>query len=84
MLIAALILAQAASSVPANTTTAPAATQKPTAKAECRMVEETGSRISKRVCRLDKEWDALARDAQDDLASSRNGHGEGMNSGDPR
>lgn len=72
MLIAALILAQATASVPANTTPAPAAGQKPTAKVECRMIEETGSRISKRICRLDKEWELLAQDAQDDLRNSRN------------
>jgi hypothetical protein len=80
--VAALMLAQAAAPAPA--TPARAAGQKPTAKLECRMVMETGSRIPTRVCRLNKEWELLARDAQDDLNSSRNGHGVGMNSGDPR
>jgi hypothetical protein len=71
MFIAALILAQAATAAPA---TPPAATpgQKPTAKIECRAVMETGSRIPTKVCRLDKEWDLLAKDAQDDMRTSRN------------
>ena len=43
-----------------------------TAKIECRMVQEPGSRIPTKVCRLDKEWDALAKDAQADMNSSRN------------
>ena len=31
----------------------------------------SGSRIPTKVCRLDKEWELLARDAQDDLRDSR-------------
>jgi len=69
MLITALMLAQV---------TAPAATpvqakgETPTAKVECRMVQEAGSRIPTKVCRLDKEWELLSKDAQDDMRSSRN------------
>jgi hypothetical protein len=68
MLITALMLAQA------TTATAPAPAQghAPTAKVECRMIQETGSRISTKVCRLDKEWALLAKDAQDDLNRSAN------------
>jgi hypothetical protein len=71
MFIAALILAQAATAVPA-TPSAAAPGQKPTAKVECRMITELGSRIPTRICRLDKEWELLAKDAQDDLRNSRN------------
>jgi hypothetical protein len=69
MLITVLMFAQI---------TAPAATpvqakdQTPTAKVECRMVQEAGSRIPTKVCRLDKEWELLSKDAQDDMRSSRN------------
>jgi hypothetical protein len=70
MFISALMLVQAATSAP---TTPPAALgQKPTAKVECRMITELGSRIPTRICRLDKEWELLAKDAQDDLRNSRN------------
>ena len=62
----------------------PAAAGTPTAKVECRMVQEPGSRIPTKVCRLDKEWDLLAKDAQDDIAGSRNGRGVGQNSSDSR
>jgi hypothetical protein len=63
-----LAAAQAtAQSVPAAAN-APA----PTAKIECRMVQEPGSRIPTRICRLEKEWELLAKDVQDDLKSSRN------------
>jgi hypothetical protein len=48
------------------------------------MITEPGSRIPNRVCRLDKEWEALAKDAQDDVASSRNGRGVGVQSNDSR
>ena len=78
MFVAALMFAQAAAPTPAR----PA--QKPTAKVECRLEREVGSRIPTKVCRLDKEWELLARDAQDDLRNSRNSHGAGMTSGDPR
>jgi len=71
MFIAALILAQAATAVPAMPPAA-APGQKPTAKVECRMITELGSRIPTRICRLDKEWELLAKDAQDDLRNSRN------------
>jgi hypothetical protein len=72
-LFVALILAQAANAAaPAQAAKAPATPQQPTAKVECRMVADPGSRIPNRVCRLDKEWEALAQDAQDDLRSSRN------------
>ena len=67
MTIALTMLAQAA-----GTPATPAKAQTPTAKVECRMVADPGSRIPNRVCRLDKEWEALSKDAQDDLRSSRN------------
>ena len=67
-----LIFAQAATASPAamppigsKTTLAP------TAKVDCRMVQEVGSRIPVRICRLDNEWDLLAEDAQNDMRSSR-------------
>ena len=69
MLITALMLAQAAA--PAAAAPPPAQGQ-PTAKVECRMVQEAGSRIPSKVCRLDKEWELLSKDAQDDMRSSRN------------
>lgn len=85
MLMTALILANAAAAAPAaQPTSASANGQAPTAKVECRMVQEPGSRIPTKICRLDKEWELLAKDAQDDLRNSRNSHGAGMSSGDPR
>ena len=66
MLITALMLAQA------TTAAAPAQGQAPTAKVECRMIQEVGTRIPTKVCRLDKEWALLAKDAQDDLNRSAN------------
>lgn len=68
----------------AAATTPTAAGQAPTAKVECRMVQEPGSRIPTRICRLDKEWELLAKDTQDDMKSSRNGRGVGLNPGDDR
>jgi hypothetical protein len=65
MLITAMILAQA-------TSAAPAQGQAPTAKVECRLITEAGSRIPTKVCRLDKEWELLAKDMQDDLNRSSN------------
>ena len=50
----------------------PAKGQTPTAKIECRMIQEPGSRIPTKICRLDKEWDLLAKDAQDSVNTSRN------------
>ena len=70
MTIALTMLAQASAATPTTPTSARTAT--PTAKIECRMVADPGSRIPNRVCRLDKEWEALSKDAQDDLRSSRN------------
>jgi hypothetical protein len=81
ILIAVLMLSQAAA---ASAGPAPAPAQLPVANVECRMIMEPGSRIPTKVCRLDKEWELLARDAQDDIQGSRNSHGAGMNSGDPR
>ena len=69
MLITALMFAQAAAAAAAP---APAQGQTPTAKVECRLIQEVGSRIPERVCRLDKEWEMLAKDAQDDLNRSAN------------
>jgi len=84
MLVAALMLSQAAAAASAASTPAPTQAQLPTAKVECRMIMEPGSRIPTKICRLNKEWDLLAQDAQDDLRNSRNSRGAGMNSGDPR
>jgi hypothetical protein len=78
MFVGLLLLAQAAAAPP-NSQTARAQGQTPTAKVECRMVQEPGSRIPVRICRLDKEWEALAKDAQDDLRSSRNSRGVAVN-----
>ena len=69
MLITALMLAQATAAAAAP---APAQGQAPTAKVECRMIQEVGSRIPTRICRLDKEWELLAKDTQDDLNRSAN------------
>ena len=73
MFTTALIFAQAAAAasnaIPAvGSTTA----QTPTAKVECRMIAEAGTRIPARICRLDKEWELLAKDAQEDMRTSRN------------
>jgi hypothetical protein len=68
MLITALMLAQATTAA----APVPAQGQAPTAKVECRMIQETGSRISTKVCRLDKEWELLAKDAQEDMNRSVN------------
>ncbi len=85
MLMSALILAQAAAATPAAQPAASTASgHAPTAKVECRMIQEPGSRIPTKICRLDKEWELLAKDVQDDMASSRNGRGVGLNPGDGR
>jgi hypothetical protein len=68
--IALTMLAQAAAGAPATPPSAKA--EIPRAKVECRMIEDTGSRIQTKVCRLDKEWELLAKDTQDDLRNSRN------------
>ena len=83
MILAALVLAQAATVPPSKPAPPSAHGQLPTAKVECRMITEAGSRIPFRVCRLDKEWELLAKDAQDDVRSSRNGRGVADNP-DPR
>ena len=70
MLITAMILVQATSA--AATAPAPAQGQTPTAKVECRLITEAGSRIPTKICRLDKEWELLAKDVQDDLNRSSN------------
>lgn len=72
MLLSAVLLAQA-TATPASTPAPGTKTNlAPTAKVECRMVAEAGTRIPSRVCRLDKEWELLAKDAQDDMRTSRN------------
>jgi hypothetical protein len=68
--IALTMLAQATAGTPAAPPSEKG--QIPRAKVECRMVEDTGSRIPTKVCRLDKEWELLAKDTQDDLRTSRN------------
>ena len=68
MLITALMISQATSA----SATVPAHCTAPTAKVECRMFQETGSRLSSKVCRLDKEWELLAKDAQEDMNRSVN------------
>lgn len=77
MTIALTMLAQAAAGTPATPPSAKA--ELPRAKVECRMIEDTGSRIATKVCRLDKEWELLAKDAQDDLRTSRNRRTAGSN-----
>ena len=73
LLLTTLMFAQAAVATPASTPTVGTTTgMAPTAKVECRMVAEAGTRIPSRVCRLDKEWELLAKDAQEDLRTSRN------------
>jgi hypothetical protein len=69
-MIATLLLISAAAAAEAPAT--PAKAQLPTDRVECRMIQETSSRIPIRVCRLSQEWELLAKDAQDDLRSSRN------------
>jgi hypothetical protein len=68
MITALLMLAAAPSQVLAT----PASSTTPTDKVECRMIQEATSRIPNRVCRLSREWELLAQDAQEDLRSSRN------------
>ena len=58
LFVAALIFAQPAAAAAATPG------QKPTAKVECRLEREVGSRIPTKICRLDKEWELLAKDAQ--------------------
>jgi len=77
MLVSLFVLAAAPAAAAANSAT-PAA-QLPTAKVECRMVKEAGSRIATRICRLDKEWELLSKDAQDDWRNSRNSREVGLN-----
>lgn len=73
LLLTTLMFAQAAAATPASAPTAGTTTEMaPTAKVECRMVAEAGTRIPSRICRLDKEWELLAKDAQEDMRTSRN------------
>ena len=67
-MITALLLLAAAPAAQAT----PAAANLPRDKVECRRIMEGHSRIPVRVCRLSKEWELLAEDAQKDLQTSRN------------
>jgi hypothetical protein len=71
MLLTAMLFAEATAQA-AMPTPGTKTNQAPTAKVECRMVAEAGTRIPTRICRLDKEWELLAKDAQDDMRTSRN------------
>jgi hypothetical protein len=81
MVLSLLALAAVQTAQPAPT---PAADQKPADKMECRNITEPGSRIPSRVCRLHSEWEQMAKATQDDVNSTRNGRGVGINPADPQ
>ena len=67
-----LLIAAAAQAVAAPSPAAPAAKEKKV----CQTAEDVSSRIRyQRVCKTQSEWDAIAKQTQDDLNSSRNDRG---------
>ena len=73
-----LILAAAVQAVaPATAVQAPAPAKE---KKVCQTAEDVSSRIRyQRVCKTQSEWDAIAKDTQADLESSRNRRGTAPN-----
>ena len=69
MLLVSLILLAAADTSPA---TATAKITPPEKKVVCRSEAEIYSRIARRVCRTQAEWDEMAKQTQRDLENSRN------------
>jgi hypothetical protein len=41
-------------------------------KIVCKLVTETGTKISTRVCRTNADWEQMYKDTQEDLSTSRN------------
>ena len=74
MLLGTLLLILAPESTVART---PAAV--PADKVICRLEYEVYSRIPKRVCGTQAEWDQMYKETQEDLRSSRNKRGTAPN-----
>jgi hypothetical protein len=73
LIIAAAV--QTAVPAPAAPATAPAKEKK-----VCQTAEDVSSRIRyQRVCKTQSEWDAIAKETQADLESSRNDRGTAPN-----
>jgi hypothetical protein len=68
MILAALLLISAPEAT-GNSVEPPA---KPQEKLICRMEYEAYSRIPKRVCGTQAEWDQMYKETQEDLGNSRN------------
>jgi len=57
----------------------PPATVKPGAeKMKCQLIYQARSRIPDRLCLTQSEWDKIAKENSDDLASSRNQRSAGL------
>lgn len=52
---------------------------KPVEKVICRMEYEAYSRIPKRICGTQAEWDQMYKETQEDIRSSKNGRGTAPN-----
>jgi hypothetical protein len=67
-----LIMAAAAQAVAPPAVVAPAAADKKV----CQVAEDVSTRIRyQKICKKQSEWDAIAKETQADLESSRNDHG---------
>ena len=67
MLVSALMLMWTAQPVPATNGSAPAAAT----KRVCRTEQEIHSRIPRRICRTQAEWDEISRDAAESMRRTR-------------
>ena len=71
-----LVIAAAAQAVASPAPAAPAVKEKKV----CQTAEDVSSRIRyQRICKTQREWDAIAKQTQDDLNSSRNDRGVAPN-----
>jgi hypothetical protein len=73
MIAAALLLAAQA----AAAATPPAAAKPAAEKMRCQLIYQARSRIPDRLCLTQSEWDKIAKENNDDLASSRNARSSG-------
>lgn len=71
MLLASLLLIAAPAPAGEPATVVQKAPVSPN-KIVCRSETELGSRIPRRVCQTQAEWEEMARQTQEDLANSRN------------
>lgn len=70
-----LILIAAAQAATQAAPQAATATEPKADKQVCRLEHEVYSRIPRRICRPQSEWEQMAKETEDDLRSSRNDRG---------